>query len=150
MIKNTFSKSNYEKTINLFPIIFQYHPHITSNEMIPRLKDSFASSFKRFKHNAVDHIIKVHNLMPAGSKMYRCLVNRESCRYETYQKTRIVFHFKIQHKEDYGGQVHHCDKCVKTFNWPHMLRTHMRQAHPEPGEDKPKPFQCPECGHLSK
>ena len=132
--------------------ISSYYFPITQGSllMIPRLKDSFASYFKRFKHNAVDHIIKVHNLMPAGSKMYRCLVNPESCRYETYQKTRIVFHFKIQHKEDYGGQVHHCDKCVKTFNWPHMLRTHMKQAHPEPGEDKPKPFQCPECGHLSK
>ena len=102
----------------------------------------------RFKHNAVDHIIEAHNLMPAGSKLYRCLVNQESCKYETYQRARIVFHLTIKHKEDLGGPAYYCEKCAQTFKWPHMLKTHMNQEHPEPGKDKPKPYQCPPAYYL--
>ena len=104
----------------------------------------------RFKHNAVDHIIKVHNIMPSGSKLYRCLANPKSCKFETFQKSQVVFHFKVKHKEDYGGLVHACPQCDQTFNWNHKLQLHISQDHPVPGKVNPNTFECPECGKVSE
>ena len=105
----------------------------------------------RFKSNAVDHVIKAHNLMPLGCRLYRCLVEPKTCKFESFLKSRIVFHFRICHKRDYGGQMHACSKCDKQFNWAHQLKVHMSQEHSDPqSKEKEKPFQCPECGHLSK
>ena len=98
----------------------------------------------------MDHLIRAHDLMPAGARSYTCTADpKTGCKFQTFLKYRMCYHMKAKHKEAYDGRVLLCTHCPdKTFTWPWQLKAHLSQSHGvEPEQtsqtegQKPKPYQ---------
>ena len=121
--------------------------------LIPYLISSTYLSSLDYRYRsktAVDHVIREHGVVYPGCKLYKCYVERGTCRFSTYQVARLRQHMVTKHSSGKVIEQYKCKTCDQTFQKPYLLRAHIKQAHPEMAVAQPKKFKCEQCGHQSR